>query len=681
MNTMTDRRVMLTRFQDIISTRRGLVGCGDGCTVALHINGCLLYRGSDRSGQALDASARDIMSLHVRGDSVVALRTDGTVYTVGRSPAETAFAAGLACVRRVKAGRNYIAALLGNGQVVVGGEAPRTCAETAEWPAVTDIACGDGFIAGLCPDGRVLLAGGSRYMRHLVSTWTGVGGIFADECGKFLYAINDEGKMLGTVRLPARVREWRNLVFCSASGRRLCAVTVTGQLLCNFEQSPDLSDKEFVTCSVGERHAAAVTRDGWVMAWGDNRFGQCKTASFGQLFTHFDELSAHRHACAVDMLQGQTAYQRRRAEAARFGSLLSCSERLTACVTAFGRGLTTGSVGGGQVWHNIHRVSCGNAHVLALTKQGRVLAEGNATANDNRDCCHVSDWQDVRDIEAGSYHSLGVTYGGHVYYSGENIHGEGDVSDWQDIRLVRTDDTYTVGLTYDGRLRVAGLPPFDPLLLDDIDAPVTDVALAPTHMVCRLADGRAFATLPPDPLTGRTAADPAVAAWYHVDAIAAGRGLSVGLCYGGTVHISGGDPALRAEVASWRHIVSVGCGEGYVAALGVDGHLRIAGTPSPARRSHTDYIHAHIVADAPMQRPFSEAAKWQKVIAFRCGPTHLVALDRDGQVLACGSDSDGQCSATNHFTLFREAHSLDGYGQFRKTSEEHDAEMYPKNLL
>ena len=471
-----------------------------------------------------------------------------------------------------------------------------------------------------------------------------------------------------------RAREWRNLTFVSAYGRRLCAVTASGQILSTFKLPAEVAGENFVTCAVGDTHAVAVTRDGAVLGFGDDRFGQCQTAAWGRLFDQFEEISAHRHACAVRMVQAAKTYQQRRAEAAAFEGRMSCGKRLSACVTVHGHALASAGVLGNKVWSDICRISCGNAHVLALTRGGCVLADGNAIGEGAANCCRVEEWRNVRDVTAGAYHSLGLTYDGRVLFCGDNRHGQGDVAEWRDIRLVRTADTYTVGLTHDGRLLIAGLPPFDPLLLAPFDGRISDVAVSSTHILCRLSDGCAVATLPPDPDTGRTELDPAVSAWYHVMEIAAGEGMSVGLCYGGTVRASSKDPSVQKEISTWREIVSVSCGSTYVVGLGVDGRLRTVGTPVAALKCHTDSARAHTSATSFVQTPFEEAAHWQDIIAISCGDSHMVALNRDGQVLACGADSDGQCSSTAHFTLFRDAQSLNVYSKPRSAEAQKSIE-------
>ncbi len=671
----TEQGRTLKPYQKVIRARKGLIAVGDGFSVALHESDRLLYTGTDRCGQSAARELSGVVSVLAVGDSLTAVGTDGTVHSYGRSVDETDFADGLACVRRLELGPHHMAALIGNGRVLVRGLDPRSAAEVDEWSDVTDIACGASFVAGLSGDGRVFLVGGHPLMRRRIDAWPRIAGIFADSSHDVLYAITAGGRLYSTAKLPRRIREWKELIHLSACGDRLCAVTVSGRLLASFDVSPAMTaDRSFVSCAVGDKHVLALTRDGMVASDGDNRFGQCNTAAFGALFARYDEFIIRRRDRESEPEAAERIYQERLSETQRFAKHLACSERLTACVSAYGRALASPAFAESKFWKDIHSISCGNAHILGLGKNGRVLADGNPLGASNANCCDVSAWTNVRAVEAGSYHSLGVTYDGRVFFCGSNEHGQGDVTDWTSIRLVRTTDAYTVGLTYAGRLLVAGLAPFDHLLLDRIDVRVTDVQVTDTHVLALLADRRAFATLPPDPTTGRTDIDPTVASWTNIRAIAADRDLSVGLTFGGTVRAAGCSRAMADELATWKRVVSIGCGRGYVAGLTADGRLCIAGAPVFTKVCHSERTHAHTPATAPIHTTFEEASYWQDLIAFACGPSHLIALNRDGQVLACGSDSDGQCTVTTHFTLFRDARALAGYGRYRKSDDENNTD-------
>ena len=142
--------------------------------------------------------------------------------------------------------------------------------------------------------------------------------------------------------------------------------------------------------------------------------------------------------------------------------------------------------------------------------------------------------------------------------------------------------------------------------------------------------------------------------WRNIRAIAVGEGFTVGLCYGGRV-LSVASPGMGVcDTSEWRDIVSVGCGCHYAAGLTADGRVLIACTqPKTAFGGE----------------PVPDTSLWRDVLAMKCGPYHLVALTHSGQVLSCGLDTDRQCSATTHLTLFRDPRQLYGYGRYSRRLE------------
>ncbi len=650
MNQTTDKATRLQHLRQIIRARKGLIGCGRGFSIALHQCGRLLYAGTNRSGQRISEAWTGLRNACCEGDSVVALLHDGTVRSAGRSEAETAFAEHLTCVRRVDVSAGGMAALLSNGTVAVCGQNARVREEVAEWPAVTDVCGGATFLAGLTEEGRVVVAGGSRMLRFIAGTWRDVVGIFADGEDETLYAIHVSGRLVSTSSLPGNAYKWRNLVFMAASGHRLLGVTAGGELLSTGISSRKMSENgRYVAVAVSPTHCMALSWNGAVLSDGRNEFGQCNTEHFGKLFENFEEYGIRRREEEIAVETSEKAYQRRRTESLRFAGYLSCSSRITACLTSQGRVLTSGGFGATAAWSGIRSLACGNAHILALGRDGRVFADGNPVGG----CCAVSDWQNVRAISAGSYHSIGLTDDGHVLFCGLNDKGQGDVTEWTGIRYLRTTDAYTVGVGYEGRVILSGMPPFDPAWVSDIPMRPVDVAVAPTHMVALYADGRVYSTAEAD----------GTDTWQNIRAVAVGKGFTVGLCYGGTVRVAVTDRSDRATlprgtaetVNHWRQVVFVTCGETSIVALTADGRVLTAGTLAPVRMTETDQMSTHAPTPAPVHAPVASTIDWEDIIAVACSPAHIIALNRDGQVFACGADSDGQCSATAHFSLFCDA--------------------------
>ena len=670
MNQASDR-TKLRRLQNRILARKGLVCCGPEFTLAIHSRGKAVFVGANRYGQGDVTAYEDVAALACSARFVVALMKDGTLrlpssrlgYAMDVKPE------GLAHVRAVSCSDTHIAALLGNGRVVAGRyglSCKAGVADTSEWPAVLDVVCGRHFIAGLTPEGRVLVAGGGPRLRYTVSRWSGVAGLFADGEGEHLYAVTVDGYLLSTASLPRMARAWRNLVFVAASGRRIMGVTATGQLCATCTSPAHPEDKTgYVACALSATHAVALSRDGRVRSVGSNEFGQCDTRKFGVLFENFDEFLTDRRALMLRVIAEEKTYQIRLVEAARYGSRMLCGHRITACITADGRVLTSAGFGKAKHWTSVRALACGNAHLVARHEGGWVSADGN----DTEGCTHVENWSGIKSVAAGKYHTLGVTEDGRVLFCGRNDHGQGDVTDWTGVRRVYAADRYTVGLGYDGALRVAGQPPFDPAAVAAWQSHPADVVVTATHMAALYPNGQVLSTVT-IPASDRPCDGEVwdTNHWQGIRAIAAGHGFTVGLGYDGRVVVSHQAPAaISHAVLAWRGVVALSCGWDFVLGLTADGRVLSAGKLRVERKGteatyapHTSMLHTY---EAP------NTASWRDALALSAGPHHALAMTRGGTILATGLDSDGQCACTTHFTLFRDSRQLYGYGKYRKVAD------------
>ena len=635
----------LRRLQNSIRARKGLIGCGSEFSVALHNCGKMLYTGTDRWGQEEARSWTGVMSLVCGSDYVLALLEDGTLRMAGNPPVNPAYIQMHSCIRTVSVGGAHLAFLLGNGQTVALGHNECGQCNTSQWPEVTDVVCGRNFTAGVTLSGQILVAGGSRAFRYVVRSWQNVAGIFTDEGGAHLYALTVDGTVLSTGRLPRKAAKWKNLVYLAAGGRSIWAITANGTLLSTRRGGAGLSErKQYVACAVGATHALVLTRDGQVLVVGNNDFGQCNTTRFGTLFADFDEFRADRRARGTHMVEQERQYQIRLADAIRYKSRLACGKRITVCINAEGKVLTTAEFPEAKNWNRVRAVACGNAHVLALHDNGCVSSDGNNVDG----CTDVSSWQHIKAVAAGKYHSLGLTDSGAVLFAGRNDCGQGDVSHWDRVNRIATTDTYTVGVTFDGRILLAGSPPFDPAVVDETWNGATAMVAAPTHLVCLYEDGTVKSTSHTMHIEG----------WSGVRAIAASSELTMGLCYGGRVVTTGRNDRGQCHTGNWQRVVDIGCGDGYAAALTADGRILVVGDSLAARESGKSLSCTEATG------------RWQGVVAFACGPNHLVALGENGQILACGYDEDGQCTVANRFVIFRDVRQLYGYGQYARHLEQ-----------
>ncbi len=651
MNNQTDL-TKLIRLQNRIRARKGLIGCGDEFSVALHSSGNLVYVGANRRGQDAARAWTGIAGVVCKGNHITALLEDGTIRLSGAGSELQAWARQLSCVRMVSCGGLHMAALVGTGRVVVKGDDRYGQCHTEEWPSVTDMVCGKNFTAGLTASGQIVITGGSHPMRHTVRAWKQIAGIFTDYDGQALYAITAEGKLRSSHLLPKTVSEWKNLVFAAVNRKHIWAITATGQLLSTDPAVSKMnSAKHYIACAVSNTHALALSKDGLVLSQGLNDFGQCNTARFGALFPAFEEFLADRRVKDSHMEEEERIYQRHLVEALRYKKRIMCGERMTACINADGRVLSSANLAECTDWQQVRALSCGKAHLLALHENGTVSAAGNNVDG----CMDVDGWRNVKSIISGKYHSFGLTEDGNVLFSGRNDCGQGSASEWTGIRRLYASEDYVVGITYGGEIRIAGTTPFEREQIHEGWHNPVDVAVTATHMVVLLADGHVLST--------RLNSDPAEPAsedqatfgtdeWENIRAIAASSDFTVGLCYGGRVVTTGRNDHGQCNTRDWTSVVDIGCGEDYTVGLTADGRVLYAGKPLTA-----------------MGSVVSEVTGWQNVMAIRCGTSHMVALTRNGQLLAYGMDEDGRCSATARFTLFRDARQLYGYGQYSRQLE------------
>ena len=77
-------------------------------------------------------------------------------------------------------------------------------------------------------------------------------------------------------------------------------------------------------------------------------------------------------------------------------------------------------------WSNIKQISAGTYHSVALRNDGTVTATGDYTYGQLK----VSDWKNVVMIHADGYHTLGVLETGKLVHIGRSDYGQRSVSKW-----------------------------------------------------------------------------------------------------------------------------------------------------------------------------------------------------------------------------------------------------------
>jgi hypothetical protein len=278
---------------------------------------------------------------------------------------------------------------------------------------------------------------------------------------------------------------------------------------------------------------------------------------------------------------------------------------------------------------NLQVIAAGRNHVVALRRDGTVVAAGN----NDKGQCNVQDWTDIIAVAAGFEYTVGLKSDGTVVATGSNHNGQCDVQDWTDIVTIYVGNTATdtIGVKSDGTIvgvggtegdiyhqqipgKADGMVKICPgwrgilVLMEDGDVElippstsmkeinrwmsIKDMAIGTGHAVGLMVDGTVVTA-------GRnTSGTNDVDGWTDIIALAASNSNTAGLKKDGTVMVAGDDKKGQKDAEEWKDIVAVSVGPGYVAGLRIDGTVVAAGQITRAEEN---------------EKLLEEIASWQNI--------------------------------------------------------------------
>lgn len=642
----------LLRLQDSVRVRKGILACGDEYAAAVASDGRVLFAGTNAFGQEAASDWRNMRGVFGGRTYLLGLTADGSVRYAGQDVCNVrAGVAHWSGVRLLACSETHVAALFSGGRVVCAGGETMPYGDTAAWTDVRDICCGRSFTLGLTADGTVLVAGGSYIFRKRIAMWGRVAGLFADADGDVAYAITADGRLVGTCSLPHQTKKWNGLVAVAGSGHCVYAITAQGQLNGGHRA---ITGTAYVALAAGVSHLLTVDWKGRVSKrdvyrWQKNRSGEIDVglndlSGWPCLYERFETFATDRRNAETTAVRDGHMFLLRMTQAIRCGRRLSCGERMTACITADGHVLATGGLEKPAAWSGVVSLSCGASHLLALRRDGKVLADGNDTGGS----CRTDDWSRVVSVLACRDHSLALCGDGRVLYAGAPDAPCGQVSDWTHVCLLRATDRLTVGVTTDGHILTCGQHPAldktrDGSWSDDwVD--VQDVVMS-EHIIAGLRrDGRVAV------VSDVAGMESVVRDWQDIRMLSVGDRHLVGLNGCGKVVSAGDNARGQCNVSDWSRVVWVSCGADCTWGVCADGTATAAGQMAVASADgsgRTDWVCC-------------DASGLTHVWTLRCGSHHVAALTESGQILTFGQDMDGQCRGTASFAVFRDVRQYDG---------------------
>ncbi len=272
--------------------------------------------------------------------------------------------------------------------------------------------------------------------------------------------------------------------------------------------------------------------------------------------------------------------------------------------------LTNGGMTGEEMERAIHiaerrslmpefSIAAGSYHTVVLRPDGTVAACGDNSSGQ----CDVSGWQNIVQVHAGSKHTVGLKSDGTVVATGDNRFGQCNVSDWTGVSELTVNDFNTIALLSDGTVESCGYNTYDSI---ERATNVSHVfsggygVIAITNDGTCIASHRSHSIMPAQRII-HASLNTGYAAFVYSDGTCA-FSVDLGEIWEGIVHVDAGPTAV----------------------IGVD-------------------VNGGIKARFFRKSETVDMTTDKEVLQCAAGTAHFVFLTADGEVIAFGDNSLGQC--------------------------------------
>lgn len=246
-------------------------------------------------------------------------------------------------------------------------------------------------------------------------------------------------------------------------------------------------------------------------------------------------------------------------------------------------------------------IDAGFEHSVALRSDGTVVAAGS----NKHGQCDVSRWTDIVAVSAGAYFTLGLKSDGTVVAAGSNEFGQCDVSTWKNVKSIAAGDYDSVAVCNDGTVLACGYHDYgDILLLKN----VSDIFAGAYQIACILDDGSVVTSN----ISSATSLKPV--------GIALTTAMSVNLMSDGTVF------SEFKTLPSWENMVYITANSRGI--IGLDSELS---------------VKSFFFRDSD---EITFECGGSEIKAVAAGGGHYLCLTENGNVLAFGDNSSGQCDVS-----------------------------------
>jgi len=258
----------------------GIVSAGETHSVAVCSNGTAYAAGDNSMGQCQVDAWQNLVAVAAGSHHTLGLTQNGSVLYAGTADAPYGQVEEWRHAVSIAAGETHSVAALSNGRVVAVGDNSFGQCDTKGWSGVIAVAAGKNHTVALRLDGTVIADGDNPSGGCNVEGWQDVISIAAGD--GFTLGIDKHGSLLVAGAFDAP--EVSDLTAVFAGKKHGIVRTKEGTLLAGGDNSQHQGEvgrwENLFTAAGGGGHSLAITPEGTGVAIGQNTHGQCNVTNW-----------------------------------------------------------------------------------------------------------------------------------------------------------------------------------------------------------------------------------------------------------------------------------------------------------------------------------------------------------------------------------------------------------------
>lgn len=244
----------------------GYLAAGTQYTAVLNSDATVTCYGGEGSG--IDTSTwRDIIAISGYDDHVVGLCSDGSLVGTGQSEEGCLNLEGWMDITEIATGYHSTVALTEDGYVKYTGTQNYSINDCVNWSDIETLVAGDDHMAGILFDGSMVASGYNTSGQCDVGDFKDI--ICAAVGCQYTFVVHEDGSV----------------------------DVIGGNAKYAYGQTDAMNWSDIIAIDSGDQHVVGLTKDGRVLAAGDNSYGQCNVDHWTNIVAI---CAGRRHTVAID---------------------------------------------------------------------------------------------------------------------------------------------------------------------------------------------------------------------------------------------------------------------------------------------------------------------------------------------------------------------------------------------